>query len=56
VRFAQQEGLILRFLAGDVISTCPPLIIAPDEIDELFARLMRALDRTLSWVRAERLK
>ena len=56
VRFAQQEGLILRFLAGDVISICPPLIIAPDEIDELFARLMRALDRTLSWVCAERLK
>ena len=51
-----QEGLILRFLAGDVISICPPLIIAPDEIDELFARLVRALDRTLNWARAKRLK
>jgi len=55
VRFAQQEGLIVRYLAGDVISICPPLIIAPGEIDELFARLARALDRTLSWTRAQRL-
>jgi 4-aminobutyrate--pyruvate transaminase len=55
VRFAQQEGLILRFIAGDVISICPPLIIAPNEIDELFVRLERALDRTVSWVHAQRL-
>jgi 4-aminobutyrate--pyruvate transaminase len=55
VRFAQQEGLIIRYLAGDVISICPPLIIAPGEIDELFARLARALDRTASWVSAERI-
>jgi 4-aminobutyrate--pyruvate transaminase len=55
VRFAQQEGLIVRYLAGDVISICPPLIIAPDEIDELFARLSRALDRTMSWVHAQRI-
>jgi len=55
VRFAQQEGLIVRYLAGDVISICPPLIIAPEEIDELFARLARALDRTVSWTRAQRL-
>jgi 3-hydroxymyristoyl/3-hydroxydecanoyl-(acyl carrier protein) dehydratase len=52
VRFAQEEGLIVRFLAGDVVSICPPLIIAPAEIDELFDRLGRALDRTLEWARA----
>ena len=56
VRFAQQEGLIVRFLAGDVISICPPLIIAPAEIDELFARLARALDQTISWVRSRQLR
>jgi 4-aminobutyrate--pyruvate transaminase len=49
VAFAQEEGLIVRFLAGDVVSICPPLIITPAEIDELFDRLARALDRTLSW-------
>jgi len=55
VRYAEQEGLIVRFLAGDTLSICPPLIIAPAEIDELFDRLGRALDRTLDWVKRERL-
>ncbi|MCC6888247.1 MAG: aminotransferase class III-fold pyridoxal phosphate-dependent enzyme [Hyphomicrobiales bacterium] len=55
VAFAEQEGLLLRALAGDVVSICPPLIITPDEVDELFARLARALDRTLDWVRREAL-
>jgi 4-aminobutyrate--pyruvate transaminase len=55
VRFAQEEGLIVRFLAGDIVSVCPPLIITPAEIDELFDRLGRALDRTAQWARAQRL-
>jgi len=55
VRYAEEEGLIVRFLLGDVVSICPPLIIAPAEIDELFDRLGRALDRTLAWAKHERL-
>jgi 4-aminobutyrate--pyruvate transaminase len=55
VRFAEEEGLIVRFIVGDVLSLSPPLIIAPSEIDELFARLHRALDRTLAWAKRERL-
>jgi 4-aminobutyrate---pyruvate transaminase len=55
VRYAEEEGLIVRSLLGDILSICPPLIIAPAEIDELFARLERALDRTLAWVKHERL-
>jgi len=55
VRYAEEEGLIVRSLLGDVLSICPPLIIAPAEIDELFDRLERALDRTLAWVKHERL-
>ncbi len=55
VQFAQAEGLIVRNLAGDTVSLCPPLIISPQELAELFARLGRALDRTLDWVRSERL-
>ena len=47
--------MIVRFLAGDAVSVCPPLVITPAEIDELFDRLGRALDRTLDWVRRERL-
>src|SRR3954463_7138836 len=55
VRFAEDEGLIVRFIVGDILSTFPPLIIAPAEVDELFDRLGRALDRTLDWARRERL-
>jgi 4-aminobutyrate--pyruvate transaminase len=55
VRFAEDEGLMVRFLVGDAVSVCPPLVITPAEIDELFDRLGRALDRTLDWVRHERL-
>jgi 4-aminobutyrate---pyruvate transaminase len=53
--FAEDEGLILRYLAGDTISLCPPLVIKPAEIDDMFDRLARALDRTLDYARRERL-
>jgi 4-aminobutyrate---pyruvate transaminase len=53
VALAQAEGLIVRFLTGDRIAVCPPLIIAEAEIDELFDRLGRALDRTAAWIRQE---
>ena len=56
VAFAQDEGLIVRFLMGDRIAVCPPLIISPDEIDALFDRLTRALDRTAAWIRSEGLE
>lgn len=51
--FAQDEGLIVRPLAGDRVAFCPPLIINGDEIDDLFDRYERALGRTLAWVRSE---
>jgi len=52
---AQADGLIVRVIAGDVISVCPPLIIKPAEIDELFDKLTRALDKTLDWAKREQL-
>jgi len=55
VHFAQEQGLIVRFIAGDVVSICPPLVITPAELDELFDRLGRALDLTLDWVRREQI-
>jgi 4-aminobutyrate--pyruvate transaminase len=55
VRFAEDEGLIVRAVMGDVLTLCPPLIITGAEVDELFDRLTRALDKTLDWVRRERL-
>jgi len=55
VRLAEEEGLIVRAVVGDTITMCPPLVITAGEIDELFARLSRALDRTLDWAARDRL-
>src|SRR5579872_2629350 len=55
VRFAEQEGLIVRSVLGDVLTLSPPLIITAAEVDALFDRLTRALDNTLDWVTRERL-
>ena len=51
--FAQEEGLIVRPLAGDRVAFCPPLIISEAEIHELFDRYERALARTLNWAKVE---
>jgi 4-aminobutyrate--pyruvate transaminase len=53
--FAEAEGLIVRPLMGDRLAICPPLIITAAEIDELFARLTRALDKGLDWAQREKL-
>jgi 4-aminobutyrate--pyruvate transaminase len=53
VAAAVDEGLIVRHIFNDTISLCPPLIISPQELAELFARLRRALDRTLAWATSE---
>jgi 4-aminobutyrate--pyruvate transaminase len=55
VRFAEEMGLIIRFLAGDSLSICPPLIISAQEIDQMFDIIGRALDKTLDWAKQEQL-
>jgi 4-aminobutyrate--pyruvate transaminase len=55
VRFAEEEGVILRPCPGDAIAICPPLVITREEIDDLFDRVGRALDKTLDWAKRERL-
>jgi 4-aminobutyrate---pyruvate transaminase len=55
VAFAEAEGLIVRSVGGDVLTICPPLVISAAEIDALFDRLTRALDRALDWVTREKL-
>jgi 4-aminobutyrate---pyruvate transaminase len=55
VRFAEEEGLIVRSVAGDVLTLSPPLVIKAPQIEELFDRLTRALDKTLDWVTREQL-
>ena len=52
-QFCQEEGIIVRPLLSDRIALCPPLVISEAEINELFARFSRGLDRTLDWARRE---
>jgi 4-aminobutyrate---pyruvate transaminase len=42
--------LIVRVVAGDVLTISPPLVIGAVQIEELFNRLTRALDKALDWV------
>jgi 4-aminobutyrate---pyruvate transaminase len=48
----QDRGLIVRAV-GDTIVLCPPFIVTPDDIDEIFTLLQRGLDDTLAWARSE---
>jgi len=41
---AQQRGLVVRPLSGDIIGICPPLIISEAQLDELFEILGQSLD------------
>jgi 4-aminobutyrate--pyruvate transaminase len=50
VRRAQEHGLILRAMAGDIVAFSPPLIISDAEIDELLVRFGRALEDTTAWI------
>jgi 4-aminobutyrate--pyruvate transaminase len=50
-RHALDRGLIVRNMA-DRIAICPPLIIQPGEIDDMFARLRAALDGGLAELKA----
>ena len=44
------NGLIVRNI-GDTVAFCPPLIIAEDQVHELFDKFAKSLNETLDWVR-----
>jgi 4-aminobutyrate--pyruvate transaminase len=52
-KFIEDEGVIVRPLMGDRIALCPPLVINESEIDELFDRFERGLDKGLDWAKRE---
>jgi 4-aminobutyrate--pyruvate transaminase len=52
-RFAEEEGLICRAVAGDSLALCPPLIIDGAEVNAMFDAVGKALDRTHAWARGE---
>ncbi|NRB19020.1 MAG: aminotransferase class III-fold pyridoxal phosphate-dependent enzyme [Rhodobacteraceae bacterium] len=45
-RLCQDNGLLLRAVAGNAVALCPPLIITRDEIDALMGKLKAAIDGT----------
>ena len=47
---ALAHGVMTRAL-GDTVNMCPPLVIEPPQIDQLFDGIAAALDDTLEWVR-----
>lgn len=49
----QDNGLIVRAVAGSSIALCPPLIITEAQIDEMIGAIGTALDQSLDYVRKE---
>jgi 4-aminobutyrate---pyruvate transaminase len=54
MQFCQEHGLIVRAI-GDVIALCPPFIVTPSDVDEIFTKLSRGLDDTLAWAQRDKL-
>ena len=52
VRRAQEHGLILRAMGGDIIAFSPPLIITEMEIAEMMKRFALALADTEAWLKS----
>lgn len=51
----QDEGLLIRAVAGSSIAFCPPLIISEPQIHEMFDKFDVALNRTLEFANKEKL-
>jgi len=54
-KVAQDNGLLIRAVAGSSLGFCPPLIINAEQIDEMMAAVAIALDVTLDHCRKENL-
>jgi len=53
VRRCQENGLIVRVVAGSTIALCPPLIITREQIDEAITKLAASLNETLDFAQNE---
>ena len=47
-----RNGLVMR-ATRDTLIVAPPLVISQAEIDELLSKVVRSLDETAAWARAE---
>ena len=52
LKHCQNNGLICRAI-GDVMAFCPPLIITPTQVDELFDKFEQAMALTLEWANGQ---
>ena len=53
VKACQDNGVILRAVAGNALAFCPPLIITKPEIDDMLTRVKTALDTSYESLKAE---
>ncbi|UWR53904.1 aminotransferase class III-fold pyridoxal phosphate-dependent enzyme [Phaeobacter inhibens] len=51
-RLCQDNGLILRAVAGNAVALCPPLIITREEVDDMLTRLKTAIDASYEELKA----
>ena len=54
-KMAQDNGLLIRTVAGSCLGFCPPLIITHEQIDEMIDKVAQALDATLDYCQKEHL-
>ena len=54
-KMAQDNGLLIRTVAGSSIGICPPLIISKSQVDELVDKLGDALDKTFEYCKTYKL-
>ena len=54
-KMAQDQGLLIRAVAGSSLGFCPPLIISNQQIDEMMDKLSLALQATLDYCHKEKL-
>ncbi|MDP6198128.1 MAG: aminotransferase [Porticoccaceae bacterium] len=54
-KMAQDNGLLIRAVAGSSLGFCPPLIISNEQIDEMMDKVALALQATLDYCHKEQL-
>lgn len=47
--FAEEQGLLIRPIAGETLAFAPPLITTRDQIDQIIEKTAAALDATYKW-------
>lgn len=52
-QYCQQQGLLIRAVAGNSIAFCPPLITTEAQIDEMLDMFEKALQQTLDYAQRE---